>query len=76
MRSTVSWKTRFAARTECQINWRERRGVECDWHTELIPASEDADEFAAVAKDEDKFLCDCVRHILLSLPLFLLMGRF
>jgi hypothetical protein len=39
-------------------------GVECDWRTELIPASEDADEFAAVAEDKDEFLCNCVRHIL------------
>lgn len=38
----------------------------CDWRTELVPASEDADEFAAVAEDEDEFLCDCVSYVLLS----------
>lgn len=38
-------------------------GVWCDCRTELVPASEDADEFAAVAEDEDEFLCDCVSYV-------------
>jgi hypothetical protein len=54
----VEVRTRFAVGVLVDgLDWGEEWGEDRDGCTELIPASQYADEFSAVAEDEHDFFC-------------------